>query len=94
MEHKDRAGRVNSGTIVLSRERTERSKTIPWFRKKNERFERVLKNIGTICKRTERNGNCLKRMVKIINEFLLSRTCSKLGTHFKSGMCSKSSRNS
>ena len=49
-----RAGRVNGGTIVLSRERTERSRTIPSFRKKNERLERVLKNIGTITKRTER----------------------------------------
>ena len=56
---------------------------------KKERLEHVLKNIGTIS-----NGNCLKRMVKIANVFLLSRTCSKLGTHFKSWMCSKSSRNS
>ena len=40
--------------IVLSRERTERSRTIPPFRKKNERIERVLKTIGTICKETER----------------------------------------
>ena len=62
--------------------------------KKNERLECVLKNIGKVSKRTERNGNCLKRTVKIVNAFLLSRTCSKLGTHFKSGMCSKSSRNS
>ena len=51
-----RAGRVNGGTIVLSREQTERSRTIPSFRKKNERLERVLKNIGTFSKRTERNG--------------------------------------
>ena len=49
-----RAGRVNGGTIVLCRERTEQSRTIPSFRKKNERLERVLKNIGTISKRTER----------------------------------------
>ena len=28
------AGRVNGGTIVLCRERTERSRTIPSFRKK------------------------------------------------------------
>ena len=90
-----RAGRVPGGTIVLSRERTERSRTIPWFRKKNERLERVLKNIGMISKITERNRternrnrNYLKRTVKIVNAFLLSRTCSKLGTHFKSGMCS------
>ena len=47
------AGRVPRGTIVLSRERTERSRTIPSFRK-NERLEWVLKNIGTISKRTER----------------------------------------
>ena len=38
--------------------------------------------------------NGLKRTVKIVNAFLLSRTCSKLGMHFKSGTCSKSSRNS
>ena len=58
-----------------------------------EYIERFLKNIGTISKRTKRNGNCLKRTSKIRNEFLLSRTPSTLGTHFKSGMCSKSSRN-
>ena len=46
--------RVPGGTIVLSQERKERSRTIPSFRK-NERLERVLKNIGTISKRTERN---------------------------------------
>ena len=51
---KGRAGRRSLGTIVLSREQTERSRTIPSFRKKNERIERVLKNIGTICKETER----------------------------------------
>ena len=34
----------------------ERSRTIPSFQKKNERIERILKNIGTICKGTERNG--------------------------------------
>ena len=49
-----RAGHVPGGTIVLSRERTERSRTIPSFQKK-ERSERVLKNFGTISKRTERN---------------------------------------
>ena len=42
---KRRAGRPSWGTIVLSRERTERSRTIPSFRKKNERIECVLKNI-------------------------------------------------
>ena len=45
-----RAGRRSWGTIILSRERTERSKTIPLFRKKNKRIEHVLKHIGTICK--------------------------------------------
>ena len=50
------------GTIVLSQERMERSRTS--FRKKNERIEHILKNIGTICKGTERNGNCLKRRLK------------------------------
>ena len=50
----NRAGRRSWGTIVLSREQTERSKTIPSFRKKNERIERVLKNIRTMCKETER----------------------------------------
>ena len=51
---------------------------------KNERLERVLKNFVTISKRTERNGNRLKRTYKIVNAFLFSRTRSKLGTHFKS----------
>ena len=46
-------GRVPGGTIFLSRERTERSRTIPSFRK-NERLEHVLKNIGILVK--ERNG--------------------------------------
>ena len=54
---------------------------------KNERSERVLKNFGTISKSTGRNGNCLKRTVKIVNAFLLSRTRSQLGTHLKSGKC-------
>ena len=71
--------------IVLSRERTERIKNDPIIPKKNQRLERILKNNGTISKKTERNGNCLKRTVKIFNVFLLSRTCSKLGAHFKSG---------
>ena len=60
---------------------------------KKKRIESGFKNIETICKVTERNGNCLKRMFKIRNPFLLSRMRSKSGTHFKSGMCSKSSRN-
>ena len=56
-----RAGRRSWGTIVLSRERTERSRTIPPFQKKNERIERVLKNIGTICKGTERERSNWKK---------------------------------
>ena len=51
-----RAGRRSWGTIVLSRERTERSRTVPSFRKKNELIEHVLKNSGTIYKGTELNG--------------------------------------
>ena len=47
-----RAGHRSWETIVLSQERTELSRTIPSFRKKNEHIERVLKNIGTIIKRT------------------------------------------
>ena len=78
-----RAGRRSWGTIVLSRERTERterSRTIPSFRKKKERKERVLKNIGTICKGTERNGNGLKECLKsgmrsYYQERVLSREC-------------------
>jgi len=58
--------------------------------KKRTLIERVLKNFGTVSKRTERNGNCLKRTVKIVYAFLFSRTRSKLGTHFKSGMCFQS----
>ena len=54
-----RAGRRSWGTIVLSRKRTERSRTIPSFRKKNESIKRVLKNLGTICKGTERERNDL-----------------------------------
>ena len=42
--------------------------------------------------REERNRYWLKRTFKIRNMFLLSRTHSKSGTHFKSGMCSNSSR--
>ena len=56
------------------------------FRKK-EHLERILKNFGTISKRMEWNGNCLKRTVKIVNMFLLPRTRSNLGMHSKSGMC-------
>ena len=60
------AMRVPGGRIVLSQERTERSRTIPLFRK-NEHLERFLKNIGRISKRT----------VKIVKAFLLLRTRSK-----------------
>ena len=62
-------------------------KNDPIVPKKNECLEHVLKNIETISKRTERNGKCLKRTVKIVNAFLFSRTRSKLRTHFKSVMC-------
>ena len=51
-----RAGSFPGGKIVLSRERTERSRTIPSFRKNNEHLEPVLKNIGTISKRMKWNG--------------------------------------
>ena len=63
-----RAGRVPGGTIVLSRERTEWSKTIPSFQNKNERLERVLKNFGMISKRTERNrtGIAWKEQLKLL----------------------------
>ena len=46
-----RAGRRSWGTILHSRERTELSRTIPSFQKK-EHIERVLKNIETIITRT------------------------------------------
>ena len=55
MAGRTRAERRSRGTIVLSREQTERSRTIPSFWKINERIERVLKNIGTVCKGTEQN---------------------------------------
>ena len=44
-------------TIVLLQEPTKQSRMIPSFQKKNERIERVFKNIGTICKGTERERN-------------------------------------
>ena len=55
MPHQFKAWHVPGETIFLSRERTEQSRTIPSFQK-NESLERVLKNIVTISKRTERNG--------------------------------------
>ena len=76
-----RAGRVPGGTIILP-ENEHNDQERSHCSKKNERLERVLKNFGTISKRTERNGNCLKRTVKIVNEFLFSRTACKLGTQF------------
>ena len=60
----NRARRCSWGTIVLSQKQTERSRTILSFQKKNERKKRVLKNIGTIYKGRERNGNCLKEHLK------------------------------
>ena len=80
-----RAGRRSSGTIVLSRERMERSRKIPprHFKKRTNAIERVLKNIGTICK--GREWNFFKRTFQIRNAFLLSRTHFKSGTYLKSG---------
>ena len=72
-----RALRVPGGTLVLP-EDEQNDQEQSQFRKQNERVERDLKNIGTISKRTERNGNCLKRTVKIVKTFLLSLTRSKL----------------
>ena len=50
----NRAGRVSGGTIVLSRERTERSRTIPSFRKKTNAQNAFLKLLERLVK--ERNG--------------------------------------
>jgi len=58
IELEGRAGRAPGGTIVLPQERTEQSRTIPSLRK-NECLEHVLKNIGKISKRTERNGTAM-----------------------------------
>ena len=52
MQTLSRARRVPGGRIILSLEWTEQSNTIPLFWKKS--LERVLKNIGTISKRTKR----------------------------------------
>ena len=82
-----RAGRVPGGTIILSRERTERSRTIPSFGKK-KCSECVLKILERLVK--EQNGTegeLLEKNGIIVNAFLFSRTSSQLGTHFKSGMC-------
>ena len=65
-----RAGRRSWGMVVLSQERTERSRTIQSFRKKNELIERILKNVGTICKGTEQNGTEIAWKERL-----------KLGTH-------------
>ena len=51
-----RAGRRSWGTIVYSRERTERARTIPSFRIKNERIERVLKILERFVKKRNENG--------------------------------------
>ena len=64
--------------LGLGIERTERSRTIPSFRKKNKHIERVLKIVGTICKGTERTF--LKRSFKsgtwsYYQERVLSRDC-------------------
>jgi len=49
-----RAGRVPVGTIVLSREQTERSRTIPSFQKKMNAQNAFLKILERLVK--ERNG--------------------------------------
>ena len=60
-----RAGRRSWGTIILSREGTELSRTIPSFRKKNERIERVFKILEQLVKeRRGTNENCLKKTLK------------------------------
>ena len=46
-----RAGRVPGGTIVLSLERTERSRMIPSFGKKTNAFLKILERLVN-----ERNG--------------------------------------
>jgi len=55
------------GMIVLSQEQTELSPRIPSFQKK-ERIERILKNIGTISKRTKciLNQECALNHIEII----------------------------
>ena len=68
-------------TIVLSRKRTEISKTMLLFQKKNEHIERVLKNIWTIYNRTnvertviewkERLGTRSKSSINIRNGWKL-----------------------
>ncbi len=65
------------------------SRTIPKFRKKeltHRMIERVLKNIGTIITNVERM-KLLEKNVKIKSACLLSGTCYKSRTHFKSGTC-------
>ena len=63
---------------------------IPLFQKKNERIERVLKNIGTICKGTEQERNNWKKGTRTersaegprsrteLNNFTKVRTCPAL----------------
>ena len=74
-----RAGRQSWGTIVQENKRNYQERS-HLFEKRTERIKHVLKNIGTISKRAERNGNCLNRKCKIRNVFLLSRTRSRLKT--------------
>ena len=69
-------------------------KTDPIVLKKNKRIEHVLKNVGTICKGTERNGTEItqkERLKSGMRSYYQERVLSS--THLKSGMCSKSSRN-
>ena len=69
-----RPGRRSWGIIVLSRERTELSKT----EKKNEHIEHFLKILELLLKEQKWNERkLLKKNVKIRNTFLLSGTRSK-----------------
>ena len=66
-------GQDRASFLGNDRSFTRTNGTIPSFPKKNERIERVLKNIGMICKGTEWTGICLIRRFKIRSPFLLSR---------------------
>ena len=69
-------------------------KNDPIVPKKCSMWMRILKILDWLLKeRTQNKWKLVKENVKIRNAFLLSRTCSQLGTHFRSVMCSKSSRN-
>ena len=65
------AGSFSWGMIVLSQEQTELSPTMGSYQKKNERMECVLKNIGTISKRTEciLNQECVLNHIEVIKRY-------------------------